>query len=507
MLRFNHINQPIIDVFSWRQSSTAMMADNFFRTNWNIFFPEVNWGGLGPNYQGREFQTVSYLAALLYNVFGQQDWIGRSVAVVFGVWGVFALYQLTDRLWDNQHALLGAALMAILPGCVFIERSFLPDPAMVSLVTTSFWLLVEYLQRDKLKYLVWAAIVASLGFLTKITGLIVGIPMLYVAFTLLSRRQRLKTKYIIPIAIAAVFMLIPVVCYYLWARHLSLTYPPYHFAGSGNWVWDHGMNTWLSKGYFLSNMSKIFVHWLFSAVGFFLIIFGFFVPANYSTQWINSNSEVEEKTPDLTAIWVFHWWLIGFTIFYLIGAKELVDNPWNFHILSPAAAVLMAHAMLSFGQIWRSRVGRLAKLLVTLIALTLIIPLSQQSLASMYYPYAQESYSLGLALREVSQPSDLVVVIGNNMGDPVSIYYAHRRGWTFPPSDPKRAWNRLPEDDAFAIQLFDDLRQQGADWFGIVTEQKQNIWDNHSDLKRYIETNFVSEEENSDWTIYRIPSL
>jgi nitrate reductase gamma subunit len=53
ILRFKHINQPLIDAFSWRQSSTAMMADNFYRTNWNIFYPEVSWGGAGPSYQGR----------------------------------------------------------------------------------------------------------------------------------------------------------------------------------------------------------------------------------------------------------------------------------------------------------------------------------------------------------------------------------------------------------------------------------------------------------------------
>ena len=70
------------------------MADNFYDTNWNIFYPEVSWGGDGPNYQGREFQTVSYLAALLYVIVGQQDWVGRSVAVMFGLWGIFALYQL-----------------------------------------------------------------------------------------------------------------------------------------------------------------------------------------------------------------------------------------------------------------------------------------------------------------------------------------------------------------------------------------------------------------------------
>src|SRR6266446_2321948 len=94
LLRFDHVTQSFADKFSWRQTSTAMMARNFYLGDWNIFYPQVDWGGPGPNYQGREFQTVTYIAAILYKVFGEQEWVGRSVSVTFGLWGIFALYQL-----------------------------------------------------------------------------------------------------------------------------------------------------------------------------------------------------------------------------------------------------------------------------------------------------------------------------------------------------------------------------------------------------------------------------
>ena len=41
-LRLQDMRQPLVDAFSWREASTAMMADNFYQTSWNIFFPEVN---------------------------------------------------------------------------------------------------------------------------------------------------------------------------------------------------------------------------------------------------------------------------------------------------------------------------------------------------------------------------------------------------------------------------------------------------------------------------------
>src|SRR5688572_23657512 len=120
IFRLYRIDQPYIDTLSWRQASTAMMAENFFKTDPNIFLPQVNWSGPGPSYNGREFQTVSYISAGLYHVFGQRDWIGRIVAVLFGVWGVFALYKLVNRVWDEMHALASAFVMAVMPLSIFV---------------------------------------------------------------------------------------------------------------------------------------------------------------------------------------------------------------------------------------------------------------------------------------------------------------------------------------------------------------------------------------------------
>src|SRR6266516_6051427 len=166
ILRLNHVTQPFNDAISWRQTSVTMIAENYYQKNWNIFYPEVNWSGPGASYQGREFQTMSYIAAVLYVFVGQPDWVGRGIAVMFGLWGLFALYQLVRRVWDDEHALAAAAVMALLPGSIFTDRSFIPDPAMVALVLTSFWMLAAHLQTGRLRYLLLAAVIGMWGFLT-----------------------------------------------------------------------------------------------------------------------------------------------------------------------------------------------------------------------------------------------------------------------------------------------------------------------------------------------------
>ena len=115
VFRFHKITLPLVDGFSWREISTAMMADNFQQRSWDIFFPEVSWTGPGPSYQGREFRIVSYLTALLYQLFGWHDWFGRMVAAFFGLVTVFSLHRLTALCWDEIHAHAAALAYALMP--------------------------------------------------------------------------------------------------------------------------------------------------------------------------------------------------------------------------------------------------------------------------------------------------------------------------------------------------------------------------------------------------------
>jgi 4-amino-4-deoxy-L-arabinose transferase-like glycosyltransferase len=496
-LRLYQITQPFTDAFSWRETSVAMMAENYFRNDWNIFYPAVSWSGPGPGYQGREFQTVSYISALLYLVVGQADWVGRSVALLFGVWGIFALYRLVRRVWDEEHALAAAAIMAVLPGGVLVDRSFLPDPAMVALVVTSFWMLVAYLQTERSRYLLIAGLIGAWGFCTKIPGLIVGLPMAYAALAILGRRIVLPKK-LAALAGFGVLSLVPVIAYYLWARHLALTYPPYHFAGDGNWLWQDGLVVWLEKGYFLAELWRHFNGWIWTAPIIVLVTIGVVARPPVYTQ--------DTEHSPRKARWVFHWWLFAGLIYYGIGAQELTANPWNFHILNPAAAVLAGHALVLVALLAQRLLRRSVAPAVSVAILASIIVFGQAGLKDWYQPYSDQSYRMGRALSGITQPGELVVTIGHSYGDPVPIYYSQRRGWGFPPADPAYAWDRLPADDSESILWLEDLRAKGGGWLAIVNEHRQEIWQQHTALARQIERTCELKAETDDYVIFRMLS-
>jgi len=500
LLRFEHITQPFIDKFSWREASTAMMAQNFYRGQWNIFYPEVDWGGPGPNYQGREFQTVTYIAAVLYKVFDQHEWVGRCVTVAFGLWGIFALYQLTRRVWDNERALVSAGVMSVLPGAVFIERSFLPDPAMVALVITSLWMLVAYCQTKKMHYLVLSAFVGCVGILTKLPGIIIGLPAIYAIYAILGRRA-LERQKLFSLLGAGVSVLALISGYYLWARHLSLTYPPYQFAGQHQFISVAKIGDWIRHYYFLPKFINQILGWLWTWPFAILTVIGL----TLSPSKAGTGSPGAKGAP-----WFFHWFGVALVIQYLVEAQHLVEDPNNMDLFNPFAAAMGGNAIVTvFRLIERAGFGFEFLKITGIIGIIVIIGLvGRQQIKSRYNPSYASSYHTGVTVSKVASPTDLIISFGLN---PCTIYYSKLRGWLFPPTEVWHTpfgWDYAELD----IKALKSVWERGAKWLVIANSNDGYI--NASDFKRgrgkdlwmYIQSNFELYDESEDGVIFRLPA-
>ena len=83
LIRLVGITQPYIDAWSYKQGTIAIIAENFYRNGFNIFYPQINWAGSAPGYIGTEFPLVPFIASLLYVPFGVHEWVGRFVSLFF----------------------------------------------------------------------------------------------------------------------------------------------------------------------------------------------------------------------------------------------------------------------------------------------------------------------------------------------------------------------------------------------------------------------------------------
>jgi hypothetical protein len=495
LVRLLFVTQPIVDVFSWRQTSTAMIAENIPKNGWNIFFPEVDWTGPGPSYQGREFQLLTLFAAALNAVFGWHDWTGRAVAVAFSLITVFSLHRLTALIWDELHAHVVVLVYALLPAAIMIDTSYLPDPAMLALVTLGTWLFLRYFQGESALLLVVATATFTLGVLCKLPGIAIGLVPAWLTVVLLARGERRRAL----MSIAAMLVsLLLIIGYYAWAIYLGNSYPPFHVAGSG-YIWDEGVAVFLRELFWLEDFWEIATWWFYGRAFLAVLLVGL---------WFYSASIRNDRNTVLNS--VAPVWLVACVIIYLAAARQISNNPWNLHIFSIPFALFAGHGLIFLlqagGITVYSRMGLFRVLLaVGVLVIGTTIPLMQ----TMKNPMSEEARLLGMALKDLTEPDDLVIAVSPDVGDPVAIYYSRNRGWVFPPGGGQTTWSNFFDDDATAIAELEELRLQGARWFGYTKNAKDDMGryfvDHHAGFIDWLETNREKIEETRDFVIYRLP--
>ena len=495
LFRCYKLDQPFTDEYSWRESSTAMMAKNFYRGGNGIFYPELDWGGPGPNYQGREFQTLTYLTAQAYRVFGRKEWVARGMVVGFALWGIFAFFQLVRRVWDPRRAAAAAAVLAILPGAMFTDRSFLPDPVMASLLVTALWMLVAYLQTDRRRYLLLATLIGTLGVLTKLNGLILGLPAVYAVWATFRHRSIGPRRWLL-FGASAAFLLLAVVGYYLWAKHLSETYPPYHFAGGGKFLTPDTLSHWFRNAFFLGQMVWV-LPWLLGEAALFLTVAGLLqAPAHRSPEALARG----------VFPWFFHFWGIALVVQYLVEAQHLMDDPYNMHLYYPFAAAFTGQALIALSDRIAAparRTGALAVLYATLLFFGI-----QGSFYRFDHTKSYSAYALGRELNSLTKPGELAIVLG---GNPLALYYANLRGWAYIPHDAyrpeeHREWDRT---DVEELQAY---REQGGGWVAIPSYDeflqelsREELGRKYPDIAAYLFDNYAVVREGEHGIILRAP--
>jgi len=495
VLRLWDVTMPLVDVYSWRQASTAMMADNFAQSSWNIFYPEVNWTGPGPGYQGREFQVLSYLTAILHVIFGWHDWFGRAVAAAFGLLTTFAVHRLTAEVWDMRHAHLAALGYAILPGAVVIESSFLPDPPMLAFVTLGLWLFLRYWTgRAGVLTLILATALFTLGVLCKLPGIGAGLVVVWLlAQAVAGGRGAGHRGQVLPVLLCMGVGLLVVYAYYSWALYLSRTYPPFHMAGDG-YIWQDGLRYYLDNAFFSEKLWKFSTRWFYGVPIIVTVAVGL---------W----AALPRFDGDRALRHLPHVWLAAGVLLYLVAARQIANNPWNLHMVHVPVAMFMGRGALVLARLGAgvSRQGRTLRL-IALAGLCLIF-VTRPLMENQRWSFSESARQMGVALAALSQPGDLVIAASPDLGDPVGIYYSRRKGWLFPPYGDWEV-TILPETEAEAIALLEDLRAQGAGWFGASRDARDRrgryVIADQPELMAHLDATATLMADTDRYVIYRL---
>ncbi|HRK34414.1 MAG TPA: glycosyltransferase family 39 protein [Candidatus Hydrogenedentes bacterium] len=425
-LRMYQITAPPVDFQSWRATATLMVARNFYRDGLNPFFPRVDWfhSQVPPGSQviaGTEFMAVPFLTALLYHVFGEYNWVGRLVPILFSLLGLYFFYRLANRIYGEKAAAAATILLGVMPYYLYCGRSAMPESFAIGMACGALLYYEEWLERR-------SAAVFALAWVCTVL-MLVGKPqlgVLVVAFAYLTFRH-LRTKAFQDRGVYAFLFATatPTLAYAYWSwfvlgRITSISW------GDGSMHFAHAR--WLSD---LSYYQQIAMSiWRWSATPLVCILGG-----------IGAAVSMARRSGFALA------WLASAGLLFVVMPGACQTNGYYQIILEPPLALLAAIAFAGMSTYKWPRI-------IAGVAVAGAVGNCLYVAAAMYRPDYEQLRDCGEWIRE-NTPEDSRVLVAEQSS--TTLYFADRSGWASWP----KSHNVQPVFDAGFIQ-------QTRDWGATV---------------------------------------
>jgi hypothetical protein len=217
LIRLVHITDPPIEIaHNWRQTTSLMVARNFYQLDNNILYPTLDETGEKRGVVGMEFPALPYSIYLVSTVFGYDHWYGRLINLIvvsFGLWYFFKLC----RFWFDERTSFFATMALMCSALIHLARKVLPDPMAQALVIIGIWHGTAYLKNNKPHHLLLYFLFATLGALVKIPF---GAYLVVLAFPFFAKEVSTARRLFFA-AISALVVGIVYWWYFIWNMHLA----------------------------------------------------------------------------------------------------------------------------------------------------------------------------------------------------------------------------------------------------------------------------------------------
>ncbi len=466
LTRLINIKQPLLEVAMWRQCDTASIARNFYYNGMNIFYPQVMQGGTTEGYiGGTEFQIYPFTVAILYQLFGVHEYLGRLVSILAFCGGAFFLYRLSRKYVDKTSSLIALLFYTFNPYIFFYSRSFQPDSTMLFFSIAMLYFFSEWIDKERWWRFALMTLCATFAFLTKLPTVCLGLPLLYLCL------RKYKINFIIQWKLW-LFAALSLILAFLWYKHSyylatinGLTFERFRFTSYSTYL-----DSFFYKRVFLTAVFEkvlIYVGAVFLVLGIILTI----------------------KKKELRFI---HYWLLAIIIFFFIGAYKVVAHTYYTIPIVAPASIFIGYAIsnsLKLIAAYKITGTKRVVLLVLYIMLIMSLPIiSYHKITGRYKTKRLEKdypiYVVGKIVDEITPKNDLI--IGCLWGGPQILYYSNRRGWTM-------------GTYGCSIKSIEDLRRKGANYF--VTTAQEEIDGN---VLNYLKNEYETIRSTSEYLIVRL---
>lgn len=231
---------PLLDANFFRQTQTATVALNFYKTGINFLRTELDIFGLGiERYLTLEFPLYQAIVSILYRIFYFSDIWGRSLTIISGYIATLYLYKIVLVLTEKkQIAFFTAFFFLFTPLNIFYMRSVMIDPFVVMLLLVGIYYSCLWIVKRDIRNFFIGIIFLTLGLIHKgLYGPFWLLPLILYS----TKNGGYKDRLILRICL----ILIPLMILFIWQSNVnrsnSLFGHEYFTTGnSGHLEWNFG---------------------------------------------------------------------------------------------------------------------------------------------------------------------------------------------------------------------------------------------------------------------------
>lgn len=369
---------------------------------------------------------------------------------------VYVVYLLGKEMYDRKIGLIAAFLAAVSWTLLFWGIRFQPDYFSMCFSGLSLFFMWRYWKTEKTKPIIFAGIFAGLGFLFKVSGLLV--PLIFMVFILFKDRlAAFKNKNYYYFSLAFLATLVP---YFIWA-YLKFGTPFSFAAGYSSAVEAAAPFAWYGLKFF---------KYLTEGALFVLFLIGLVLSLKFLL-YLDILIKDKKKCFDAGLFSVIALSVAAaFYIFYIRG----VEDRWVFLWL-PFIFMMIGNALMS--------IYNFGKKYSKIISIILVIGLlawggyAQLNHGKTLIDNKEETYlpvkQAALWMKERSQPSDIIFSISY----PQTTYYAEREVFLYSEVKDADEFTRLVKEkkpkfiEMSAFEIHPDWAYTwatGKDYVGVV---------------------------------------
>ncbi len=393
LVRLYKINSPIADWHSWRQADTASVTRVFSQEGVNLLIPRyqdisnIPSGHENPHgYRMVEFPLYNLIHLQVFKISRLNlETAGRLTSVIFSLISTLLLYLISHRISDKKTAIFSALFFAFLPFSIFYSRVILPEPLMITLFLTSFYLLLR-------SQLFFSALFLSLALLVKPYAIFFTLP--YLLF--------IKKNNIKKIIFYGIISLIPFALWRLWITNFPSGIP------ASDWLFNqNGIRfrpAWF-RWLFAERLGKLILgYWS----GIFLVL-GLL------------------KKPNKILTWSYPLFGLGILVYFSVLAGGNVTHDYYQSIIIPFISLILGRGVSTLISLPSQSFSRFFLWSASLVIFVFSLTFSWYEVRGLYQINNPSILDAGQTVDKLL-PKD-AKVIAPYMGDTAFLYQTNRYGW------------------------------------------------------------------------------